>query len=207
MKQHALKVLIGLTLQMPNVEGLGRLWGDLKPTSFEKGDALDIHVGQLWSSVVGLVPYDFYSLKFCDSVAGHVYDSDKLKDKQFVERNGIVNDQGVNDRLHESPYQYTVGKDVDGEITCRRVLSTSEKRQFREMIAERYRYQLFIDDLPNATMEKNEDGELEASYKEGLYIGKKYEDGSYIIYNHLDITVKTHEVASGDELRIVGFEV
>ena len=75
------------------------------------------------------------------------------------------------------------------------------------MINERYRYQLFIDDLPNATMEKNEDGELEANFKEGLYIGKKYEDGSYIMYNHLDITVKTHEVSAGDELRVVGFEI
>ena len=75
------------------------------------------------------------------------------------------------------------------------------------MIAERYRYQLFIDDLPNATMEKNEEGKLEPSYKEGLYVGKKYEDNSYIIYNHLDIVVRTHEVSAGDEVRIVGFAV
>ena len=114
MKQQALKlVLIGSTLQMSGVEGLGRLWGDLKPTSFRKGDAVDIHVGQLWSAVVGLIPYDFYSLKWCDSVAGHVYDSDKLKDKDKVERNGKVNDQDVNDRLHESPYSYTVGLKLD----------------------------------------------------------------------------------------------
>ena len=111
MKQHALNlVLIGLTLQMPGVEGLGKLWGDLKPTSFDKGDAIDIHVGMLWSAVVGLIPYDFYSLKWCDSVAGHVYDADKLKNKHLVSRNGKVNDQEVNDRLHESPYQYTVGE-------------------------------------------------------------------------------------------------
>lgn len=55
-------------------------------------------------------------------------------------------------------------------------------------------------------MEKNEDGELEPNYKEGLFVGE-YEDGAYIIYNHLDITVKTHQVSNGDELRIVGFEV
>ena len=75
------------------------------------------------------------------------------------------------------------------------------------MIAERYRYQLFIDDLPNATIEKNEEGIPEPSYKEGILVGNKYEDNSYIIYNHLDITVKTHEVTAGDEVRIVGFEV
>lgn len=76
------------------------------------------------------------------------------------------------------------------------------------MIVERYRYQLFIDDLPNATMQKNEEGELEANFKEGLFVGRKNEsDNSYVIYNHLDITVKTHHVSNGDELRIVGFEV
>ena len=106
-------VLIGLTLQtmllMQSVKGLGRLWGDLKPTSFERGEPVDIHVGQLWSSVVGLIPYDFYSLKWCDSTAGHIYDQEKLKDKDKVARNGKVNDLGVNDHTHESPYQYTIG--------------------------------------------------------------------------------------------------
>ena len=46
------------------------------------------------------------------------------------------------------------------------------------MINERYRYQLFIDDLPNATMEENDEGEMEPNYKEGLYVGRKNEDGS-----------------------------
>ena len=66
---------------------------------------------------------------------------------------------------------------------------------------------MFIDDLPSATMIKNDDEELEADYKEGLYIGRINEDGSYVIYNHLDMVVKTHEVSNGDELRIVGFEI
>ena len=56
-------------------------------------------------------------------------------------------------------------------------------------------------------MEKNGEGELEANFKEGLYIGENKADGSYTIFNHLDITVKTHHVSNGDELRIVGFEI
>ena len=31
--------------------------------------------------------------------------------------------------------------------------------------------------------------------------------GDYILYNHLIMTVKTHHVTAGDEVRIVGFEV
>ena len=74
------------------------------------------------------------------------------------------------------------------------------------MINERYRYQLFIDNLPNATMDRNDKNELEANFKEGLFIGE-CTNGSCKIFNHLDITIKTHHVSNGDEIRIVGFEV
>ena len=100
-----------------------------------------------------------------------------------------------------------MGENKEAIVACNRILSLEEKRQFREMINERYRYQLFVDDLPSATMEMNDEGELEANFKEGLFVGKKYNDGSYVIYNHLDITVKTHHVSNGDEMRIVGLEV
>jgi hypothetical protein len=50
-------------------------------------------------------------------------------------------------------------------------------------------------------MEKNtETGELEANFKEGILIGLHQADNS-------SITVKTHKVTNGDELRVVGFEV
>ena len=43
---------------------------------------------------------------------------------------------------------------------------------WRHMVRYRYRYQLFVDDLPNATMEKDLDsGELVANFKEGLFVG------------------------------------
>ena len=89
---------------MDGVMGIGKLWGDLKPTSFDQGDVIDVHVGQLWSLIVGTLPYDYYSLKWCDSTAGHMYDDTKLKDKSTTKRNGKVNDIGVNDKIHESPY-------------------------------------------------------------------------------------------------------
>ena len=76
------------------------------------------------------------------------------------------------------------------------------------MIKKRYRYQLIIDDLPNVTMERNEDGDLEPNFKEGIYVGDyDHVNDITLIYNHLDITVKVHHVVGGDEVRIVGFEV
>ena len=48
-----------------------------------------------------------------------------------------------------------------------------------------------------------------ANYKEGIYVGKFNSDdgGTAIIYNHLELVIKTHHVSGGDEVRIVGFEV
>ena len=74
------------------------MWSPLKPTSFNEGDIIDIHVGQLWSLVLGTEPRDFYSLNWCESTEGHQYDSNALE-----EGAGIQNDD-VNRRTHESPY-------------------------------------------------------------------------------------------------------
>ena len=88
-------------------------------------------------------------------------------------------------------------------------MTRNQVNDYIKMISSLYRYQLFIDDLPNATMEVNPDSkELEANFKEGIYVGKlDRSDGSLLIYNHLAMTVKTHHVTGGDEMRVVGFEI
>ena len=56
-------------------------------------------------------------------MAGHIYDENKYKEKKMRERNGKINDYGVNDNIHESPYEYTVGENQDAIVACRRILS------------------------------------------------------------------------------------
>ena len=63
-----------LALLFTAVNSLGKLWGDLKPRSYKDGDKIDVHVGRLWSAVLSPMPYDFYSLNWCPSTAGHEYD-------------------------------------------------------------------------------------------------------------------------------------
>ena len=96
------------------MSALGRFWSHLKPTSFAKGDVVDIQVGQLWSHVREFLPYDFYSLKWCDSTAGHIYDGEKYKNKQSY----ADNNDSVNTIIHESPFQYKVGQDEDSIVLC-----------------------------------------------------------------------------------------
>ena len=104
------------------VAALGKLWGHMKPTSFKNGDVIDVHVGQLWSLVIGTLPYDFYSLRWCDSLAGHQYDSTLLKEKKTYDSSN----DSVNARVHESPYAYKVGEQKEGIIACRRIIDQSQ---------------------------------------------------------------------------------
>lgn len=100
---NTMLLLIAATINQ--VSAIGKFWSHLKPTSFDKGDEIDIHVGQLWSLVLGALPYDYYSLRWCDSVEGHTYDKKKLPNKSTYDED---NDE-VNENVHESPYTYFVG--------------------------------------------------------------------------------------------------
>ena len=143
----------------------------MKSRDYRAGDSLDIHVGQMWSDVIGSPPYDFYSLNWCDSTKGHSFDPSIIPEKKFF----AESNDSVNSWTHESPYTYKLGEDVSSQIVCNRVMTRGEMTPWKNLIKYRYKYQLFVDDLPNATMEKNpESGELETNYAEGLYVGKHY---------------------------------
>ena len=145
-----LNLLVAATLTN-KTWALGKLWSDVKPTSFKEGDNVDIHVGQLFSLVIGgALPYDFYSVRWCDSVKGHQYDS------TILAQNKTVSEDEINERVHESPYSYKVGKSTGVEVLCNRILTKEELDTFAKMILDLYRYQLFIDGLPSAAMTKDE---------------------------------------------------
>ena len=98
-----------LLLESCMVHALGKMWSHLKPTSFDKGDTIHVHVGQLWSLVRGTVPYDFYSLNWCKSTAGHEHDGIAFEDR----KSAFDNNEDVNSDIHESPYEYWVGETKD----------------------------------------------------------------------------------------------
>jgi len=67
-----------------------------------------------------------------------------------------------------------------------------------------------VDDLPSAVLIRHPDtGELVPDYDKGIPVGFwDPEQKQVVIFNHLDIHVKTHRAqGSKDEFRIVGFEV
>jgi len=114
--------LVALTVLVTSVQSLGKLWGDLKPKSYKEGDKLDIHVGRLWSAVAAPLPYDFYSLNWCESTAGHKYDGGY--NRMFKMEYGHNDDANLN--LHESPYTYEIGHGRGHVAVCKKMLNSTD---------------------------------------------------------------------------------
>jgi hypothetical protein len=75
------------------------------------------------------------------------------------------------------------------------------------MIQHDFRYKLYLDDLPSATILRDKKNrELPVNYESGIPIGEFQGLSKIMIYNHLDITVLVHDTVEGHH-RIVGFEV
>ena len=60
----------------------------MTPRTFENGEILDIHVGQLWNDKSAL-PFDFYKLHWCPNRKGDGYDPNtigvSLRDTKIIE--------------------------------------------------------------------------------------------------------------------------
>jgi len=90
-------------------------------------------------------------------------------------------------------------------------LTWGERNQFKFMIDHDYTYNLYLDDLPSATiMRDSNNRELPPNYYAGVPIGYSVKDElgnkRYALYNHIDITVIIHHTVE-DHQRVVGFEI
>lgn len=113
-----------LLLNVYQVNALGKLWGHIKPPAYEDDDELSVKVGQLWSLVAAIEPYDFYSLNWCQSKAGHVFDELKYKNKDSYD----TDNHDVNNKVHDSPYTWTVGEQDGSKVVCNRLLNEDSQR-------------------------------------------------------------------------------
>ena len=163
------------------------------PKNYEKGQLLPITVGQL-TSLQSAFTFDFYMLNFCSSPHGLGYDESKYGKTQT----------GAPE--HESPYEYRFAIDQSVQ-TCTKTLTQGQIEQFSQMIQHNYKYKLYLDGLPSATILRDKKNkELPVDYTSGIPIGEYHGLGQIMIYNHLDIVVKVHTTLEGHH-RIVGFEV
>jgi len=142
--------------------------------------------------------FDFYTLNWCSNSKGVGYNPETFGTSL------------TGTPLVEAPYEYKL--DVDRNwVSCMKTLSHSEVQSFSFFMQHNYTYTLYMDDLPSATIVRDEhDRDLPPNYFEGIPIGifsmPSRSEHKIMIYNHLDITVLVHHTIEGHQ-RIVGFDV
>ena len=109
-----------LALLINSVNSLGKMWSDLKPKSYREGDELEMGVSRLWSSVRAPLPFDFYSLNWCESTAGHKYDNGYAR---VFNEHYDHNDEAT-ENIHESPYSIKIGEEDGSKILCKKILGS-----------------------------------------------------------------------------------
>mmetsp|Transcript_2548 Transcript_2548/g.3968 ORF Transcript_2548/g.3968 Transcript_2548/m.3968 type:complete len:638 (+) Transcript_2548:111-2024(+) len=161
------------------------------PHSFKEGENVDLKVNKL-SSVHTLLPYDYYSLKFCKPKGGVKPYSENLG--EFLR----------GDRIENSAYDISMLKDEYCKVLCQVDLKTKDTNEFKQAIQRQYHHNWIVDNLPAASILDTD------QYVSTQYVGYPvgYMDGnSYALYNHVNIILEYHEVPEEDGFRIVGFYV
>lgn len=87
-------------------------------------------------------------------------------------------------------------------------LSKAQANSFKSRIADEYRVNMILDNLPvGMVVIKDDKGKQIKTYERGFPVGFMDASGKTILNNHLHFTILYHRDASTDLARIVGFEV
>ncbi|KAK3437966.1 transmembrane 9 superfamily member 8 [Eucalyptus grandis] len=168
------------------------------PEDFEKGHPLKVKVNKL-TSIKTQLPYSFYSLPFC-------------RPKKILDSAENLGEVLRGDRIENSPYEFKMRDPKMCKILCRAVPNAKETKDLKEKIADEYRVNMILDNLPVVVPLRRSEQDATPVYQLGFHVGLKghyagSKEEKYFIHNHLSFSVKYHRDAETDLARIVGFEV
>lgn len=166
------------------------------PVEFTKGSPVEVRAVKMTSSLTQL-PYDYYSVKFCQPKNGTIYKTENLGE--------ILR----GDRIVNTAYDIHMEQNIPCKLLCNSISSPlvwSEQDTMTaiDMINHDYSVHLIVDNLPIATKYDHvETGE--AMYERGYKLGRIQDDGVYI-NNHLNFILSYH-TEDNKALKVVRFEV
>lgn len=168
------------------------------PVEFQKGSPVEIKAVKMTSSMTQL-PYDYYSLAFCQPPQGTVYKAENLGE--------ILR----GDRIVNTPFDIRVGENIACKTLCKNknnplIWNEEESKAAIDMIQHEYYVHLIVDNLPCATkFEMIETSE--PVYERGYKLGFVDKDNKIFINNHLNLILSYHSENGGKNIKIVRFEV
>lgn len=162
------------------------------PKEFQKDAIVEVKAVKM-TSIKTQLPYEYYSLKFCEPKGEREY---KIENLGEVLRG---------DRIVNTPYEIKMAKDMPCRVLCNSIkLTAKESKLMAERIKKNYYVHLIVDNLPCATQFKMMDSD-QVQYEHGYKLGF-VKDGKVYLNNHLKMFLKYH---TDDDIdyRVVGFEV
>ncbi|XP_047325855.1 transmembrane 9 superfamily member 8-like [Impatiens glandulifera] len=168
------------------------------PQDFQKGDPLSVKVNKL-TSIKTQLPYTHYSLPYC-------------RPPTIIDSRENLGEVLRGDRIENSVYSFKMRQPQMCNIACRVTLDAKTAKEFQKRIADEYRVNMILDNLPLVVPIQRLDQEARPIYQLGYHVGLRGQyAGSkgekFFIHNHLTFTVKYHQDTQTDSTRIVGFEV
>lgn len=122
------------------------LFSSLSQVEYSDGARVELKVNKL-TSVKTQLPYNYYTLPFCQPAGGIV---------PTVENLGEIL---AGDVIENSPYDLRMSDNQQCKLLCKQALGQVEKEKFRNKIQDEYLVNMIVDNLPAATkyIRKNDD--------------------------------------------------
>jgi transmembrane 9 superfamily member 2/4 len=182
----------------------------IAPRNYIVSESVSLKVNKL-DSVKTLLPYDYYSLKFCPP-------------EEIVEDSENLGEILSGDRIENSPFKLSMRLDEQCRVLCQMQYGKDDLDKFASKIADEYRVNMIVDNLPAATKFFVETEEVDADgkpkfddqYEKGFALGftgnreliDGSEDGVQYVHNHITMVIFYHQdLDSFEGFRVVGFEV
>ena len=167
------------------------------PTDFRKGDKITVKAIKMTSSHTQL-PFEYYSLPFCQPKEGIQYKTENLGE--------ILR----GDRISSTAYDVEMNVQYDCRVLCGSSDSptkfdTAASAAAHYRIEQEYFIHLIVDNLPCATVFQLPEMP-EPQYEPGFRLGF-VRDGKMYINNHLTLLLKYHYSEADQIYRVVGFQV
>ncbi|XP_065669803.1 transmembrane 9 superfamily member 4 isoform X2 [Hydra vulgaris] len=161
------------------------------PYEFREGDLVEIKAVKM-TSVRTQIPYDYYTLPFCEPVSKHY----------VIENLGEIL---RGDRIVNTPYQFKINVSSPCTILCaKKTIAEKESNLFKERIENDYLVHMIIDNLPAAAKYIFGDGKIQ--FVHGWQLGKSMNNNIFL-NNHLKFVISYNKDTEKNVFRIVGFEV
>lgn len=170
------------------------------PRDYADGEPVEIKVNDLESPKTA-VNYDFYALPFCAP-----------ETIEAVSEN--LGEILSGDDIQNSPFELFMLQTESCKILCRKNYTTDQLEQFRKYIAQDYKVNWIVDNLPAATKyitttnpNSAEEADYTEHYDKGFPMGAMAKEGE-AVNNHYRLIISFHQDAAAyTGSRIVGFEV